>query len=41
MSESLDERLARIGAEAEAGEDDQTARPIPPHVTVSRPNRAR
>lgn len=41
MSESLDDRLARIGAEAEAGEVDQTVRPLPAHVKVSRPNRAR
>lgn len=41
MSESLDDRLARIGAEAEAGEEDQTVRPLPAHVKVSRPNRSR
>lgn len=39
MSESLEERLARIGDEAEAGEEDQTERPIPANVTVSRPNK--
>lgn len=38
MSETLEERLARLGAEAEAGEADQTPRPLPPHVKVSRPN---
>ena len=41
MKETLEERLARIGDEAEAAEADQTDRPIPPHVKVSRPNRAR
>lgn len=41
MSESLEQRLARIGDEAEVGERDQTMRPIPPHVKVSRPNKAR
>lgn len=41
MTETLKDRLDRIGAEAEAAEADQTDRPIPPHVKVSRPNRAR
>lgn len=41
MKETLKERLDRIGAEAEAAEADQIDRPLPPHVKVSRPNRAR
>ncbi|WP_235848262.1 hypothetical protein [Mycolicibacterium holsaticum] len=41
MKETLEDRLERIGAEAEAGEADQTERPLPPHVKVSRPNLAR
>lgn len=41
MSESIEERLARIGDEAEAGELDQTPRPMPPGVKVSRPNKAK
>lgn len=41
MSESFEDRLARVGAEAEAGESDQSARPLPDHVKVSRPGRAR
>lgn len=40
MDEALEQRLARIGDEAEAGEEDQTDRPIPAGVKVSRPNRA-
>ena len=38
MSKSLDDRLAEIAAEAEAGEADQTDRPIPEHVKVTRGN---
>lgn len=41
MSESFDDRLAQIGAEAEAAESDQTDRPLPAHVNVTRPGRAR
>ncbi|MGV0607366.1 hypothetical protein [Mycolicibacterium sp. XJ1904] len=41
MKETLDQKLDRIGAEAEAAEADQTDRPLPPHVKVSRPNQAR
>ena len=41
MSDKLDAKLAAIAAEAEAGEEDQTDWPIPPHVKVSHPNRAR
>lgn len=41
MSESFDDRLARIGAEAEAGEEDQTDRPLPEGTAVSRPGRSR
>ena len=41
MKETLDDRLVRLGAEAEAGEADQADRPIPPHVKVSRPNQTR
>jgi hypothetical protein len=36
MSKSLEDRLADIADEAEAGEEDQTARPIPAHVKVTR-----
>ena len=32
------DRLARIGDEAEAGEDDQSVKPIPGHVKVTRGN---
>jgi len=39
MGESLEDKLARISDEAEAGEDDQTDRPIPAGVKVSQPNR--
>lgn len=39
--QSLEERLAAIGNEAEAGELDQTDRPLPPHVKVSQPGHAR
>jgi len=35
---SLEDRLAEIGDEAEAGEEDQTDRPIPSHVKVTRGN---
>lgn len=38
MSKSLDDRLAQLGDEAEAGEADQTDRPIPAHVKVTRGN---
>lgn len=38
---NLDERLAQLAEEAEAGEADQTMRPLPPHVRVSRPGHAR
>jgi len=41
MSDKTADRLAAIAAEAEAAETDQTDRPIPAHVTVGRPNRAR
>lgn len=41
MSETLSERLARIAEEAEAAEADQTDRPLPAHVKVSRPGHAR
>lgn len=41
MSESLEQRLARIGDEAEAGEADQTMRPLPPNVTVAGPKSRR
>ena len=34
----LADRLAEIGDEAEAGEEDQTDRPIPEHVKVTRGN---
>jgi hypothetical protein len=38
MSKSLEDRLAQIGEEAEAGEEDQTVKPIPEHVKVTRGN---
>nr|WP_235615413.1 CopG family transcriptional regulator [Mycobacterium avium] len=38
MSKSLEDRLAAIGDAAEAGEADQTDRPIPAHVKVTRGN---
>jgi hypothetical protein len=38
MSKSLDDLLAEIGDEAEAAEADQTDRPIPPHVKITRGN---
>jgi len=41
MSDKTADKLAAIAAEAEAAEADQSDRPIPAHVTVSRPNRAR
>ncbi|MCG5433480.1 hypothetical protein LV457_14455 [Mycobacterium sp. MYCO198283] len=41
MSDDLEAKLAAVAADAAAGEDDQTDRPLPEHVTVSRPNRAR
>ena len=41
MSDKTADKLAAIAADAEAAEADQTDRPIPEHVTVSRPNRAR
>lgn len=41
MSESLEQRLARMGDEAEAGEADQTMRPLPPNVTVTGPKSRR
>ncbi|MGI9161737.1 MAG: hypothetical protein ACR2JI_02265 [Mycobacterium sp.] len=37
----MGDKLAEIAAEAEAAEADQTDRPVPDHVKVSRPNRAR
>lgn len=37
----LQDKLALAAAEAEAGEADQTDRPLPANVKVSRPNRAR
>lgn len=40
MSKRLEQALAEQD-EIEAGEADQTDRPTPPHVKVSRPNRAR
>ncbi|MGA5467193.1 hypothetical protein [Mycobacterium sp. NPDC050041] len=40
MGKKLDEALAEAD-EIEAAEADQTDRPIPPHVKVSRPNRSR
>ena len=36
MSKSLEERLAEITTAAEAGQADQTERPIPAHVKVTR-----
>ena len=36
MSKGLEDRLAEAAAEAEAGEADQTVRPIPPHVKIKR-----
>ena len=41
MSDKTADKLAAIAAEAEVAETDQTDRPIPAHVTVGRPNRAR
>lgn len=41
MGDTLEERLALAAAEAEAGEADQSDRPLPANVKVSRPNRAR
>lgn len=41
MSDETADKLAAIAADAEAAEVDQTDHPIPEHVTVSRPNRAR
>jgi hypothetical protein len=38
MSKSLEDRLAAVGEEAEAGEEDQTVKPIPAHVKVTRGN---
>jgi uncharacterized DUF497 family protein len=38
MSKNLDDLLAEIGDEAEAAEADQTDRPIPPHVKITRGN---
>ncbi len=38
MSKRLDDLLAEIGDEAEAAEADQTDRPIPPHVKITRGN---
>lgn len=40
MNESIGDRF-RIGDETEAGEADQTDRPIPANVAVTRPNMAR
>lgn len=37
-SNNIADELAAIGAEAEAGEVDQSDRPIPAHVTVTRGN---
>ncbi|WP_256250454.1 CopG family transcriptional regulator [Mycobacterium malmoense] len=39
--QSLADRLATVSDEAEAGEEDRTGRPIPAHVKVSQPGRAR
>lgn len=36
---SLEEKLALAAEEAEAGEEDQTIRPLPPYVKVTKPNR--
>ncbi|HEY1838955.1 MAG TPA: hypothetical protein VGG53_01815 [Mycobacterium sp.] len=41
MGKSIADKLARVAAEAEAGEADQTDRPLPAHVKVSQPGRAR
>ncbi|WNG80176.1 hypothetical protein C6A86_018190 [Mycobacterium sp. ITM-2016-00316] len=41
MRESFDDRLTRIGTEAEDGEADQSDRPLPDNVSVSRPGRGR
>ena len=41
MNDKTADKLAAIAVEAEAAEVDQTDRPMPEHVTVSRPNRAR
>lgn len=41
MSDETADKLAAIAAEAEAAEVDQGDRPLPGHVKVSRPNRAR
>jgi hypothetical protein len=41
MSDKTADKLDSIAAEAEAAEADQSDRPIPAHVKVSRPNRAR
>ncbi len=38
VDEQLVDRLARIGDQAEAGEEDQVAKPIPEHVKVTRGN---
>ncbi|MGO9926137.1 MAG: hypothetical protein ACLPLP_08355 [Mycobacterium sp.] len=38
LDERIADRLARIGDEAEAGEEDQVTRPIPAHVKVTRGN---
>jgi hypothetical protein len=38
MSKKIEDVLAKIGDDAEAGEEDQTDRPIPSHVTVTRGN---
>jgi len=35
MSKSLEDKLAQIAEEAEAGEEDQTIRPIPAHIKVT------
>ncbi|RFZ48553.1 hypothetical protein MSS2_04720 [Mycobacterium marinum] len=37
----LEDRLAEAATEAEAGEADQTTRPIPSHVKVGQPGRTR
>lgn len=41
MNDKTSDKLAAIAAAAEAAETDQSDRPIPDHVKVSRPNRAR
>jgi hypothetical protein len=38
LDERIADRLARIGDEAEAGEEDQVTEPIPAHVKVTRGN---